>query len=216
MSTFLRPIDHTDLTTGVSLSDEVYARIGAAIVDGSLAPGERLRDGDIAAQLGISRTPVREALQRLERFGLVEIAVGRYTRVSVPDERVRRETGVFTAYLMGNAIRLALANATDDELDGIVAVAGTVVDSAARRDIASLFSRCTQMFELMTRATHNTVFIGVVREVALTIERNLRGWDPFLTAAASRVDLFDALRRQLAERDGRGAEETLRRLHDLH
>jgi DNA-binding GntR family transcriptional regulator len=210
----LRPIDHNDLTTGVSLSDEVYARIGAAIVDGSLAPGERLRDVDIAAQLGISRTPVREALQRLERFGLVEIAVGRYTRVSVPDERVRRETGVFTAYLMGNAIRLALANATDDELDGIVA-AGTVVDSAAHRDIASLFSRCTQMFELMTRATHNTVFIGVVREVALTIERNLRGWDrssrqrPVASTSSTRCDAS-------SPSDGRGAEETLRRLHDLH
>ncbi|EPD85819.1 hypothetical protein HMPREF1529_00831 [Microbacterium sp. oral taxon 186 str. F0373] len=215
MSAYLHPIDHNDLTTGVSLSDEVYARIGAAIVDGSLAPGERLRDVDIATQLGISRTPVREALQRLERFGLVEIAVGRYTRVSVPDERVRRETGVFTAYLMGNAIRLALANATDEELDGILAAADAVVDSAAH-DIAGLFTRCTQMFALMTRATHNTVFIGVVREVALTFERNLRGWEPFVTAAGSRVDLFHDLRGQLEARDGRGAEETLRRLHDLH
>ncbi|RKS90199.1 DNA-binding GntR family transcriptional regulator [Microbacterium sp. AG790] len=216
MSAYLHPIDHNDLTTGVSLSDEVYARIGAAIVDGSLAPGERLRDVDIATQLGISRTPVREALQRLERFGLVEIAVGRYTRVSVPDERARRETGVFAAYLMGNAIRLALANATDEELDGILAAADAVVDSAALHDIAGLFARCTQMFALMIRATHNTVFIGVVREVALTFERNLRGWDPFVTAAGSRVDLFHALRRQLEARDGRGAEETLRRLHDLH
>ncbi|WP_419760953.1 GntR family transcriptional regulator [Microbacterium hominis] len=69
MSTFLRPIDHNDLTTGVSLSDEVYARIGAAIVDGSLAPGERLRDGDIAAQLGISRTatPARRARRSRRR-----------------------------------------------------------------------------------------------------------------------------------------------------
>ncbi len=83
MSPKLSPIDHSDLTSGVSLSDEVYARIGAAILDGTLAPGERLRDVDIATQLGISRTPVREALQRLERFGLVEVAVGRYTRVSV-------------------------------------------------------------------------------------------------------------------------------------
>lgn len=215
MSAYLPPIDHNDLTTGVSLSDEVYARIGAAIVDGSLAPGERLRDVDIATQLGISRTPVREALQRLERFGLVEIAVGRYTRVSVPDERVRRETGVFTAYLMGNAIRLASTAATDDELAVILAVADAVVESAESRDIARLFERCTRMFQLMTLATHNAVFIGVVREAALSIERNLRDWDPFVENAVRRGDLFARLRAQLRDRDGDGAEATLRELHDV-
>lgn len=215
MSPKLSPIDHSDLTSGVSLSDEVYARIGAAILDGTLAPGERLRDVDIATQLGISRTPVREALQRLERFGLVEVAVGRYTRVSVPDDRVRRETGVFTAYLMGNAVRLALSAATDEELAVIVATADAVVDSARAEDVALLFAKCTEMFELVTRATHNSVFIGVVREAALAIERNLRGWEPFLTDTVRRVDLFVRLRAQMHARDGAGAEQSLRELHGV-
>ena len=59
---------------GTVLGDEVYARLGEAILDGSLAPGERLRDHDLAEWLGVSRTPVREALQRLERVGLVEVS----------------------------------------------------------------------------------------------------------------------------------------------
>lgn len=215
MPPHLPPIDHRDLTSGVSLSDEVYARVGAAILDGTLAPGERLRDVDLAIQLGVSRTPVREALQRLERFGLVEIAVGRYTRVSVPDDRLRRETGIFTAYLMGNAVRLASSAATEDELATILQVADAVTDSARRGDIPLLFARCTEMFQLVTRATHNTVFIGVVREAALSIERNLRGWDPFLATALERVDLFERLRTQLHDRDGDGAETSVRELHGL-
>ena len=112
MSTFLRPIDHNDLTTGVSLSDEVYARIGAAIVDGSLAPGERLRDGDIAAQLGISRTPVREALQRLERFGLVELLQGIGRGGVAGPEHHMREVPV---HLRGRAAQ-AIAEAGADQI----------------------------------------------------------------------------------------------------
>lgn len=101
-------LDPIRLNGGTILSDEVYARIGAAILDGTLPAGARLRDVELAEQLGVSRTPVREALQRLERFGLVEVAVGRYTRVSEPSDRLREETGEFTAYFMGNALRIAL------------------------------------------------------------------------------------------------------------
>ena len=67
---------------GAVLGDEVYALLGEAILDGRLPAGERLRDQELAERLGVSRTPVREALQRLERTGLVEVAPNRYTRVS--------------------------------------------------------------------------------------------------------------------------------------
>ena len=53
--------------------------------DGRLRPGELLRDQDIAATVGVSRTPVREALRRLEDEGLVETALNRWTRVAPID-----------------------------------------------------------------------------------------------------------------------------------
>lgn len=55
----------------VSLGDRTAARIKAAIIEGDLAPGAPLRDRQLAEQLGVSRTPVREALNRLEATGLV-------------------------------------------------------------------------------------------------------------------------------------------------
>ena len=55
------------------LRDNVYASLRDAIVDGTLAPGERLRDTEIEAWLGVSRTPIREALLRLERAGLQQL-----------------------------------------------------------------------------------------------------------------------------------------------
>lgn len=55
----------------VQLGDRTLASVRAAIVNGELAPGEPLRDRQLAEMLGVSRTPVREALHRLEAMGLV-------------------------------------------------------------------------------------------------------------------------------------------------
>jgi DNA-binding GntR family transcriptional regulator len=62
------------------LRTSALAEIRRAIMDGTLAPGERLRDAELCAWLELSRTPVREALARLEEDGLVETSPQRYTR----------------------------------------------------------------------------------------------------------------------------------------
>lgn len=67
------------------IREEAYATLKEWIVDGVLKPGEQLRDHDLAEKLGTSRTPVREALRRLEDEGLVETSLNRWTRVSSPD-----------------------------------------------------------------------------------------------------------------------------------
>ena len=212
MTAILPPID---LTPGTILGDEVYSRIGAAILDGRLAPGQRLRDVDLAAQLGVSRTPVREALQRLERFGLVEVAVGRYTRVSEIDTRLREDTGVFMAYFMGNVLQVTLRACSDEELSAIVDAADVVVSCADAADPLALFDSSVVMFELLTRASGNSVIIAIIRETSLSILRSLRGWYPFLAAPLENASLYVVLREQIASRDAAGAERTLRRLHGI-
>jgi DNA-binding GntR family transcriptional regulator len=62
--------------------EEVYDKLQGWVIDGTLAPGEILHDARIAQLLGVSRTPVREALRRLEDEGLVETALNRWTRVA--------------------------------------------------------------------------------------------------------------------------------------
>ena len=69
-----------------SVGDAVYDQILDALQQGRLQPGERLHDGEFAAQLGVSRTPVREALLRLGELGVVEFAPARYTRVAIIDQ----------------------------------------------------------------------------------------------------------------------------------
>ncbi len=212
MTSVLPPID---LTTSAILGDEVYARIGDAILDGTLAPGQQLRDVDLALQLGVSRTPVREALQRLERFGLVEVAVGRYTRVSDPDDALRADTGVFTAYFMGNALRLALSACTDEELAGLLDAADAMIDAVETSDPIRAFDASNHFFVRVTIATHNSVFTSFIREASLAIRRNLRGWVPFVACPMARVQGYRDLRRAVEARDGDAAERLLRFLHNV-
>ncbi len=62
-----------------------------AIQDGTLEPGERLNDDQLTAWLGVSRTPVREAIARLASEGLIEMAANRYTRVASQSTDAFRE-----------------------------------------------------------------------------------------------------------------------------
>jgi DNA-binding GntR family transcriptional regulator len=65
------------------VSDKVYGILRNWIIDVDLRPGEDLKDAELAGRLGVSRTPVREALKRLEGEGLVHSSASRWTRVAV-------------------------------------------------------------------------------------------------------------------------------------
>jgi DNA-binding GntR family transcriptional regulator len=66
------------------LSEGVRRRILSAILDGTLVAGERLHDDQLIQWLGVSRTPIRTALERLAEVGIIEMAPNRFTRVAEP------------------------------------------------------------------------------------------------------------------------------------
>lgn len=90
------------------LRDGAYATLRDAIVDGTLAPGEQLHDAELCRWLGLSRTPIREALTRLGEDGLVEALPQRYTRVTTFDARDAEQTFPLLAVLHGLATELAV------------------------------------------------------------------------------------------------------------
>jgi DNA-binding GntR family transcriptional regulator len=101
------------------LRDDVFGHLRNAIVDGSFAPGEQLRDVELAAWLGVSRTPIREALLRLAEAGLVVAHPGRSTIVSSVDERAVRDARDVVAAMHEVAVREAMQSLTDTHLDAM-------------------------------------------------------------------------------------------------
>src|SRR6478735_8007924 len=94
------------------LRDDVYRRLRDAIVDGTFAPGEQLRDAELAGWLGVSRTPIREALLRLARAGLVVAEPGRSTSVTSLDLRATRDAQAVVAAMHQLAVRAAVGQLT--------------------------------------------------------------------------------------------------------
>lgn len=90
------------------LRDDVYIRIRDAIVSSAFLPGEQLRDHEIANWLGVSRTPVREALLRLAQAGLVISAPGKSTIVASVDVRANRDAQAVVVAMHELAIRQAI------------------------------------------------------------------------------------------------------------
>ena len=101
------------------LRDNVYGRLRDAIVNGTLAPGEQLRDGELADWLGVSRTPVREALLRLAEAGLVVTLPGRSTTVSCLDLRAIRDARDVVAAMHDLAVREAVGKLTVADLEAM-------------------------------------------------------------------------------------------------
>ncbi|WP_022877944.1 GntR family transcriptional regulator [Microbacterium sp. B19] len=97
------------------LRDDVFRRLRDAIVDGTFEPGEQLRDAELAEWLGVSRTPVREALLRLGASGLVVAKPGRSTTVSTIDAKAVRDARDVVAAMHLLAVQGAAVDETDIE-----------------------------------------------------------------------------------------------------
>jgi DNA-binding GntR family transcriptional regulator len=102
------------------LRDTVQDKIRDAIMDGTLEPGERLNDDDLIAWLGVSRTPIREALAELARAGLIEMAPNRYTRVAAPTKEELLDAYRTLGVIYGGVVRLAVPRFTDAQRKKIV------------------------------------------------------------------------------------------------
>jgi len=117
------------------VTDWVYKEIRGAIVDLRLEPGAPLREAAIATQLGVSKTPVREALRRLEQEGLVEATSFKGAVVTDYSERDLEEIYELRELLEGVAVRAA-ATDTDDET--LQALRDVIERSRAARDAGDL------------------------------------------------------------------------------
>jgi DNA-binding GntR family transcriptional regulator len=89
----------------VPLRDEVYHHILTQVQRGDLPAGSRVRDVVLAGQLGVSRTPVREALLRLAREGVLDTTLGRGFRVRALDPAELRDVGEILGVLASLALR---------------------------------------------------------------------------------------------------------------
>lgn len=118
-----------------ALVDELAATIQARVLNGEIATGTRLRQESLATEFGVSRTPVREALRKLQAGGLVEVQPRRGALVRRPSAREVREAYEVRAELEGLAASIAASRIRDAELRRL-----REAQELFRRSVASLLA----------------------------------------------------------------------------
>lgn len=140
------------------LRDVVFDRLFDAIVSGTLRPGEVLRDAEIEAWSGASRTPVREAIDRLAGLGFVVVRPQRETRVSDVDlERVAQMVDTLGALYEG-VVRDAVPLLTGAQADEVRQLAAARTAATTRADAVQAVGG---MLEVLVRAYGNIVVMEV-------------------------------------------------------
>jgi DNA-binding GntR family transcriptional regulator len=186
---------------------DAYTSILEAIDVGVYRPGDRLVESDLAERFGMSRTPIREALQRLETQSLLT-RDGRSLIVASLDHNQMAELYVVRTELEGLAARLAARHATEEEVQ---VLRGMVEDDRALLEDPSALARANRRFHKQIHlASHNRFLVQqldlVHRSMALMATTSLAAQGRGEIALAEHQAIVDAI----TQRDEDAAYKALR------
>jgi DNA-binding GntR family transcriptional regulator len=153
------------------LRDTAYSALCDAIVAGTLAPGERIHDAELCSWLGLSRTPVREALARLHEDGLVEMAPQRYTRVAPMSPREARDCFPLVAALHALATELAVPHLGRVHVQRLRAENDTFLRALHAREGPAAYAADDRFHEVFLAVAGNPQISQVLRRLAPRVHR---------------------------------------------
>jgi DNA-binding GntR family transcriptional regulator len=201
------PADTAERPTG-SRGEIAYARLKEAIQSGDLKPGQRIRENEMADRFAMSRTPVREALRRLEADGLLTFAPYRGMVISELDHQAVIELYTMREALEGTAAGLAARHASDAE----VAILKDIVASEPdhETDPRKLAAHNRRFHGALYRAAHNRYLLKTLNvlsdAMALLVATTLSLTGRPNTARDEHQAIVDAIER----RDADAAEQMMR------
>lgn len=153
------------------LRDRALATIRQAIVSGDLVPGEPIRDLDLAERLGLSRTPVREALSHLADEGLVESKPHSYTRVTPIDPVAVRDALQVVQAMHGLALRLAVPLLTPADLARMRSHNSRFASALEAPDIAGALSADDDFHRVPVEACGNFAVTATIQRYTPLVRR---------------------------------------------
>ncbi len=139
------------------LRDKIVSSIREAIIDGRIKAGERLMEPEVAKNLGVSRTPLREAFLQLESEGFVKVTPRRGAVVSSLSEKDAEEIYIVKSALEGVAARLAVRNISEETLQQLRTLNAEMEKMAGRKekDYRTLLELNSKFHSMMNKASGN-------------------------------------------------------------
>ena len=196
------------------LRDQVRDALREAIVSGKLQPGERLDDTEIQRWLGVSRTPVRQAIAELVTEGFVETAAQSYTRVVAPDPADVPFVLDAIGMLLSAASRRAVPRLDKVDREAAATAAAAVSDSCFEQDRVGIITQAQSLFKILERECGNPEIIRLCASVShaypyrlgVTMGQHPLPWGRF-------AELYLRLSAAIADGDGERAAKIVDELH---
>lgn len=172
-----------------SLRHDVRSHLRNLILDGTLKPGDRIVESRLAREMGISQTPVREALRELEQMGLVVSYPNRGSSVRTVEPRDADEMYTLRAHLESMAITLALPKLTDVDLDALDGLIDGMIEAGDNDDPDLLTQLDTRFHESILEHSGHRLLLAT-----------WQGISPLNWTMMTVIRLKDRNLRELAER----------------
>lgn len=203
-------LTHEQRIAGGPARNQVYAELRADIVSGKLEPGQRLSENELAVRIGISRTPIREALQRLRDDQLVEIVpqlgtfVSRISRSSISDAQFVREA------LECAAVRLAAERASDADVARLGGILEDQQQTRVREDFDRFYQLDDELHRVLCELSGHELAWTLAQRVSGHLNRIRRLSLPLPSYIAEMIGQHRAVVDAIATHDPDGAEASLR------
>ena len=192
-----------------SLHDVVVSRIRDMIIEGYIAVGERIHEGQLCQQLGISRTPLREALKVLASEGLVELFPNRGAVVYRLTWKEVRDMMDVLAHLERMAAPLTCQNASDEEIGEIRRLHAEMLGFYVKRDRLHYFKLNQQIHSMLIASSGNKP-LYMVHDILLTRMKRIRYiGDRTEETWAAAIAEHEEMMAALEARDGERLAKTL-------
>lgn len=163
----------SDVSSARSQAEQAYWLLVDGIIRLELPPGSVLLDRELMAKLGLGRTPVREALQRLAGEGLVLHYPHRGMVVAEISAVSTRDIYEFRSLIDSEAARLAAVRRTPDEAENLVDLARRLVECAAGDDVDAYVATDREFYSAMGAACRN---VYIAETIPRIFNQHLRLW----------------------------------------
>lgn len=155
----------------IPLRDIVFKTLREAIITGDLQPGERLMEIKLANELGVSRTPVREAIRKLELEGLVIMTARKGAEVAPINEKDLREVLEIRSSLESLACELACKNVSDPDIRKLGLINDEINRAVEAEDIETITKKDVEFHETIYLITDNNRLIQMLHQLKEHIYR---------------------------------------------
>lgn len=195
-----------DMSNVKPIRDIVYEYLRKAVMDGELKPGERIIEKEYAEKMKISRTPIREALRKLESEGFVEYIPRKGVVVKGFTVKDIVEIYAIRRSLEGLAMRYVVENISEQELVKLKSLVKDMEEADKEGRIEDVFSTCKEFNEVILNASRMPRLRDLINTLHEYLERFRRITMAKSTRRADAINEHRLILQAIINKDGKAAE----------